>query len=457
MFIETIRSDGLAHLSYLVGSKGEAAVIDPRRDCEVYTELARSRDHRITHIFETHRNEDLLSGAAPLAERSGAAVHHGPHAAGIVAYADTVSEGDTFKIGDLRLDVLETPGHTDDSVSLALVDCTTGDDTVAVFTGDALFVGDVGRTDFYPQRREEVAGLLYDSLRKLEALGDHVVVHPAHGAGSVCGSNMADRDFSTIGYERRNNPRFARHDRAEFIRKKLAEHHEQPPYFRAMERGNLTGADAPSNLRPIPLDVHTFAALDDDTVIVDLRRASSFAGAHIPGSVALPLDMLAAYAGWLLDADAPLALVVDDARQAEESVRRLSRIGYDRITGYLATALSLWAAEGLAFSQMTAVNARTVSDRLGSSENWTLLDVRSGEEFAAQAVPGARNEYLGELPDRLDELDRSAAYTVMCGSGARATIAASLLLRSGFERVDVFLGSMGAWPQADRDDGDKKN
>jgi len=442
MFIETIRSEGLAHLSYLVGSAGEAAVIDPRRDCDVYAERARSKNHRITHIFETHRNEDLLSGAAALAATTGAPVHHGPNAAGDVVYAKTVAEGQSFEIGDLRLDVLETPGHTDDSISLAVVDRSTGDDPIAVFTGDALFVGDVGRTDFYPQRREEVAGLLHDSLRKLEALGDHVVVHPAHGAGSVCGSQMAKRDFSTIGYERRNNRRFGQRERAVFVKEKLAEHHEQPPYFRAMERGNLDGAQAPKDLRPTPLDVAAFAALDDDARIVDLRRASAFAGAHIPGSVAIPMDMLSAYAGWLLDYELPLALVVDDPREAEEAARRLSRIGYDRVVGYLAASLSAWAGADLPFNRMNVVDARVVNERLRSAGNWTLLDVRSEEEAATNPVRGARNTYLGELPQGLADLERGRAYTLMCGSGVRATIGASLLLRSGFDRVDVFFGSL---------------
>ena len=202
MFIETIKSEGLSQLSYLVGGGGKAIVIDPRRDCEIYIEKAAQLGCRITHIFETHRNEDLISGAPVLASLTGAGVYHGPNAAGKVAYANTVSEGDSYCTGEVRIDVLETPGHTDDSVSYILSDQAYGEEAVAVCTGDALFVGDVGRTDFYPERAEEVAGLLFDSLRKLLTLGDHIYVLPAHGAGSVCGDNMANRDFSSIGYER---------------------------------------------------------------------------------------------------------------------------------------------------------------------------------------------------------------------------------------------------------------
>jgi hydroxyacylglutathione hydrolase len=232
MFIEKIKSEGLAHLSYLVGDAGKAAVIDPRRDCQQYVELARSLGCRITHIFETHRNEDLVSGAAALAELTGATVHHGPKPAGEVEYAQTTKEGDSFRFGAMRLEVLETPGHTDDSLSFVIYDEGFGDEAVGVFTGDALFVGDVGRTDFYPDRAEEVAGLLFDSLQKLVGLGDQAIIYPAHGAGSVCGDNMADREFSTIGYERQSNPMLKIQDRDVFIAKKIAEHHHQPPYFR---------------------------------------------------------------------------------------------------------------------------------------------------------------------------------------------------------------------------------
>ncbi|MEX0758212.1 MAG: MBL fold metallo-hydrolase, partial [Tistlia sp.] len=244
MFVEKIKTEGLAHLSYVIGDGGEAAVVDPRRDCELYVELAHARGCRIAHVFETHRNEDLVSGAPILAAMTGAEVHHGPNPERPVVYADTVREGRRFTFGKLELAVLETPGHTDDSLSFALYDADFGSEPVGVFTGDALFIGDVGRTDFYPDRAAEVAGLLFDSLRKLEALGDQAILYPAHGAGSVCGDAMADREFSTIGYERRNNPMFALQDRDAFVEKKLNEHHYQPPYFRLMERLNMEGGEA---------------------------------------------------------------------------------------------------------------------------------------------------------------------------------------------------------------------
>lgn len=228
MLIEKIKTPGLSHLSYLVGAGGKAAVIDPRRDCEIYIEKARKEGLRITHIFETHRNEDFVSGAPILAELTGAPVFHGPHADGEVRYAKITSEGD-HAIGQLEIRVLETPGHTFDHLAYAIFDSEYVESAVGVFTGDALFVGDVGRTDFYPDRKREVAGLLYDSLRKICSLGDQAIIYPAHGAGSVCGSGMADREFSTVGHERRNNPMLQIMNRDAFIDRKVSENHYQPP------------------------------------------------------------------------------------------------------------------------------------------------------------------------------------------------------------------------------------
>ena len=450
MFIEKIKTEGLAQLSYVIGSGGQAAIVDPRRDCGIYIEIANQRGCRITHILETHRNEDLISGAPILKKQTGAIVCHGPRAAGKVVYAETVVEGDEFMLGSIRLRVLETPGHTDDSVSYVVYDTNSGDDAVAVFTGDALFVGDVGRTDFYPDRAREVAGLLYDSLGKLLDLGDQAVILPAHGAGSVCGSGMADRELSTIGYERSNNPRLGFDSRERFIDFKVDEHHEQPPYFRSMEKLNLEGATPVAEpLTPVPLAIDRLAGLADDAVFIDVRSASAYLGAHVPGSIALPTGMIAAFAGWLLDPEDELVLIAEDATQAEKAARHLARIGYDRVHGYLGPSLVEWAAKGESFGTLPVVDAASVRERLQSeADGWVLLDVREGEEVETVRIPGSRHVYVGRLPAAIDELAAGNSYTVMCGSGARATIAASLLLRAGVRQVDLFLGSMGAWQEA---------
>ena len=450
MFIEKIKSEGLAQLSWIIGSEGHAAVIDPRRDCDVYIDIAAAQGCRITHVLETHRNEDLISGAPILAERTGATVWHGPDAAGEVVYAETAREGDELLLGSVRVRVLQTPGHTDDSLSFVVYDTAFGEDAVAVFTGDALFVGDVGRTDFYPDRRREVAGLLYDSLQKLLGIGDQAVLLPAHGAGSVCGAGMADRELSTLGYERRTNPRLRFPDRESFIDFKVAEHHEQPPYFRTMEKLNLEGASpADPLLQPSALGIEELTTLAGTAVLVDVRSVSAFLGAHVPGSIAIPTHLLAAFAGWLLAPEDAIVLVAEDAAQAARSARYLTRIGFDRVLGYLEPSLVAWAAQGEGFATLPVVDAETVHSRLlEDRHDWVLLDVRDADEVNGGRIPGARHVYVGHLPGVISELDGGTAYTVMCGSGSRATIAASLLRRAGLSAVDVFLGSMAAWRTA---------
>lgn len=446
MFVEKVKTPGLAHLSYVVGSSGEAAVIDPRRDTEVYVDIALANDCRITHIFETHRNEDLISGAPVLAELTGAGVYHGPNAAGDVRYAEIVHEGAEFAVGNAKITVLETPGHTDDSLSFKLSDTEYGDDAVAVFTGDALFVGDVGRTDFYPDRAREVAGLLFDSLQKLLTLGDQAVVYPAHGAGSVCGSGMADRELSTIGFERLNNPRLRLGDRDRFIKKKLAEHHDSPPYFKRMEALNLSGVPAVRTpLTPQPLTTDAMKAVLPESVPVDVRSTSAFLGAHLPRCLSLPVGMISAFAGWVLGYDDQLVLIADDAEEAELAALHLARIGFDKVAGYLAPSLPAWAAAGESFGTLPVISAAEVKERMRSPDNWILLDVRGKDEVAAMQIEGARHVYVGALPAEVRNLPKNKRYTVMCASGARATVAASVLLQNEFDSVDLFLGSMGAW------------
>jgi hydroxyacylglutathione hydrolase len=239
MIFEKVVSAGLAHNSYMAGSGGEAAVIDPRRDIGIYLDIARRNDLRITHVFETHRNEDYLIGSLELARVTGCEIHHG--AKMDFMYGRPVREGDSFQVGSLDLRILETPGHTEESISIVLSDTEVSGTPLMVFTGDALFAGEVGRTDFYPDRKEEVAGELHDSLhRKILPLGDRVIVCPAHGGGSVCGADISDLPWTTIGYEKETNPMLLL-DRDSFIRKKLAEWHHYPAYFSRMEVQNRAG------------------------------------------------------------------------------------------------------------------------------------------------------------------------------------------------------------------------
>lgn len=447
MLLEKIKTPGLSHLSYLVGSGGQAAVIDPRRDCAIYLEKARAAGLEITHILETHRNEDLVSGAPVLAGMTGAKVLHGPNPERPIVYATTARDGDCYAIGQLGIRAMETPGHTDDHLAYALFDTAYPDKAVGVFTGDAMFVGDVGRTDFYPDRREEVAGLLFDSLRKLLALGDQTIIYPAHGAGSVCGSGMADREFSTIGHERLNNPRLQITDRDEFIRLKVNENHYQPPYFRLMERLNVEGGSAPPPvMRPRRLSL---AQLRDCKVdhLVDIREPMAYASGHLPGAMSLPVDMISAFAGWFIREGESVALIASDEDQLAAALEHLVRIALDNVVGGYVGVVPA-AAKGVTMQQTPMIDTDEVENRLGGAEGWTLLDVRDADERAKSAIDGSHHIYVGQLNDRWHELDKKRHYTLMCASGMRATVAAGWLASRGFEKLDIYLGSMGAWKAA---------
>ncbi|SHF06075.1 hydroxyacylglutathione hydrolase [Modicisalibacter ilicicola DSM 19980] len=443
MILEKIKSEGIAHLSYMVVDGNEAAVIDPRRDIEVYLDIARREGANITHVFETHRNEDYVVGSKALAQATGARVFHGQ--GGEVDHAEPVQEGQTFELGSARLSILETPGHTFDSISIVLADTAFSDEPVAVFTGDALFIGDVGRTDFYPDRREETAAKLYDSIfDKLLPLGDGVQLYPAHGAGSVCGSGMADREFSTLGYERRYNP-MLQHGRDEFIKLKRDEHHYQPPYFRKMEELNSAAPERHALPHPKALAPGQFAKrCQDGLKVLDLRTPEAFCGAHIPGSLSMPADVAPAYIGWMVSYDDELGLVIDEPGDIDESLRALYRLGYDKVSAYLTPGMTAWEASGADYAVIPTISAARLLQRYERSEDFVLLDVRAIDEYEAGHLENATHIYLGHLPERLDELPRDKPIVTFCGSGKRAAVAASLLSQHGFENVENCLGSMSA-------------
>ena len=445
MFLQKIKSDGLAHLSYVIGSGQQAAVIDPRRDIDIYLDIARKESVNITHIFETHRNEDYVIGSIPLSEKTGANIYHGN--ALDFQYGNGVQHGDQFEIGTLKLNILETPGHTFESISIAVFDTEFGDKAVGVFTGDALFIGDVGRTDFFPDQAETVAGLLYDSLfEKILPLGDQAIVYPAHGAGSVCGSGMASREFSTLGYERLYNPVLKKTDKADFIQYKTHEKHNMPPYFKKMEEFNQFGPARNTLQTYLPaLTPDQFRRQQENGMqIVDTRSPEAIAGTLIPGSIAIPLNMLPAFAGWFLSYDRPIGLVMHAVEDIDTAIRHLYRLGYDNIQGYLVSGLHEWEIKGRKFQSIPAMYAGTLAEKIENGDDFTLLDVRSEEEYQQGHLPNATNIYVGHVPDHIDELDRNKQVVTFCGSGRRAIIAASLLKAAGFDDVHDCLGSMKA-------------
>lgn len=444
MFLEIVRSEGLAHLSYVLGDGRHAAVIDPRRDCRIYMDIAYRQGSQIIHIFETHRNEDYVIGSRDLARYTGAEIYHGRALS--FGYGNPVSENDTFELGDVMLRIIETPGHTDESISIALFDRGFGDSAVAVFTGDTLFIGDVGRTDFYPDRAEEVAGLLFDSIfDKLLPLGDQTILYPAHGAGSVCGSGMASREFSTLGYERKHNPRLQM-DRKSFIRYKVEENHYKPPYFQQMEKLNQEGAEALGEIpKPPPLDADQFAdAMKSGMLVLDVRNPEAIAGALIPGSLAIPLEMVPAFAGWYLPYEHAIGFVVHDVDEVDQAVRFLVRMGYNKFAGYLDEGLHTWEISGRPYDTIPAVHANILKNRIETGADYTLLDVRSMDEVKSGRLPNSTHIYVGEVEQRIDEIPAARPVTTFCGSGQRAIIAASILKKHGFDQVEVGLGSMAA-------------
>lgn len=444
MFLEVVKSPGLAHLSYILGDAGEAAVIDPRRDHHIYLEVAAREDSRITHVFETHRNEDYVVGSTALAA-AGAEVYHGEQMD--FGYGNGVAEGDSFEVGGIILSVLHTPGHTDESISVVAYDKGfSREQPVAVFTGDALFVGEVGRTDFFPGREEEMAGLLYDSIfDKLLALGEGVILFPGHGHGSICGGNLASREVSTLGYERRNNPALRHANRRDFISHKTGEHLFLPDYFERVHALNQEGPPSLHELpEPTPLGPAAFEEAATGGLILDVRSKEAYAGAHLPGSLSIALDKVPSYAGWYLEYGRPVCLVANTAGEVATAVRYLVRLGFDDVPVCLAGGMFKWEVSGRPFGRMRAVHAEELVAMLDAGEDFMLLDVRAADEFEEGHLPTAVNIHMGELPRRLEEVPRDSRVVTFCGSGERATIAASVMLMRGYERVEACFGSMAA-------------
>lgn len=445
MYIQAVKSEIVSHTSYFVAAKAEAFVIDPRRDCSIYLEIAQQVGAKITFIFETHRNEDYVIGSVELAQHSGAKIIHGPGLAW--KYGETLVDGSEYKIGSMKVRALHTPGHSPDSSCYILYDTETGDSPFAVFTGDTLFVGDVGRTDFLGSNNTaRMSELLYDGLHgKLLALGDGIIIYPGHGAGSVCGGNLAERDISTLGAERQMN-KMLNLDREAFVKFKVEEKNETPPYFKIMEKYNLEGPPILGQTpKPRGLKPDEFKALmEKEAKIVDIRSPPSFGGAHIPGSYNLTTNRLN-NVSWVIPLDAEVLIVAEDATGVEFASRNLFRIGYDRFGGYLAGGVEAWYKEGNPLGKIDMITPSTLKTMIDTDETLQVVDVRRYNEYDEGHIPSARHIYLGRLPDRLEEIPKDKPVAVICKTGSRSSFAASILLRAGRTRVYNTLGGMDAW------------
>ncbi len=451
MILRQVTSEGLAHHSYYIGSNRAAAVIDPRRDCDVYLDLARGLDQHISVIFETHRNEDYVTGSCELAKRTGAAIYHGPMTA--FSYGARVEEGMRFTVGDLEISVLETPGHTPDSISLVVRDKKVSGDPYLVFTGDALFTGDVGRTDLFGRGKgEEAAGMLHDSIwKKILPLGDAVMLYPAHGAGSVCGADIVDHPVTTTGYEKKTNP-LLRKDREAFIEFKTREHHYVPPYFRTMEVVNQKG---PLIIGQLPdLIPYNNRQVKDLVVkgaqLLDIRAPGSFGSGYIEGSLSVWREGLSAYMGWFLDYEAPVILVDDFNLDLGPVIRQFVRLGYDNLKGYLAGGFPGWYKAGERFNRHRVWSVYDLHTAIESaSEELYLLDVRDiHNRDKAGHIAGDHHMYVGELPRNIMDLPRNANIVLYCDAGYKGCLAASFLSMHGYPRLTNILGGMAGWSAA---------
>ena len=419
MWFERIVAEGLSHNSYMIGSGGKAAVIDPRRDCGVYLILADRHDTVITHIFETHRNEDYVSGAPELAHRCNAPVYHGSRMD--FAYGNGVREGDRFTLGTLELSVIETPGHTEESITLVLVDTEVSREPYMVFSGDTLFSGDIARTDFFgPERKAEMAEKMYENItRKILPLGDGAILCPAHGAGSSCGSEIADHPFSTIGYEKRTNPVLALGKEA-FVARRTTESPYLPPYFRQMETVNREGPALLHSLpRTHPLSVAAVKSLvKSGSQIVDIRSPTAFAAGHIPGSFSIWRDGIASFAGWFLDYERPVVLVDDFSLDLQPVLRQSVRLGYDATAGWLAGGFPAWFRAAQPVGMTGTCTVQALRERLNHEKPF-LLDVRDqkNREHVGH-ISGSISVYIGELPGtcRRSQKTGRSSYTAIPGT-----------------------------------------
>lgn len=448
MILRKITSEGLAHNSYFLSAGGEAAVIDPRRDIGAYLDLALETGSRVKYIFETHRNEDYVIGSLDLADRTGAEILHGHQMD--FGYGRKVQEGDTFPVGSVDLRVIETPGHTMEHIAIVVTDRKVSPLAYAVFTGDALFAGEVGRTDFFgPEKRPVVSRMLYESIvRKILPLGDQALVLPAHGAGSVCGAEISDHEITTVGYERLSNP-LLQLSQEEFIERKVKEHLYLPPYFSTMERLNKKGAPQVHQLPE--LRAWTVAELrkaPGTAQVVDIRSPTSFAGGFVPGSLSIWKEGLPAFMGWFLNYQDPIVLVDDFNCELPAVSRHFMRLGYDNLAGYLAGGFPAWFKSAAPVARIAAWSVQELEQELGRSDLF-LLDVRAVEDVIELGViPGAHHIYIGELPGRISEVPRDSPVLVYCDGGYKGSLGASILARNGYTNVANLLGGMTAWRKA---------
>ena len=457
MYIQQLYTGCLSEAAYYIESEGEAAIIDPLRDIEEYLVLAKERKATIKYIFETHFHADFVSGHLDLAQASGAPIVYGPETeTSFPIYR--AKDGEIFKLGNLTIEVLHTPGHTLESSSYLLREANGNPH--AIFTGDTLFVGDVGRPDLSSGSlsQDTLASMLYDSLRKkIAPLPDDIIIYPAHGAGSSCGKNIGPDTYSTLGEEKKNNYALRAATKDEFIKAVTEGLNTPPQYFAVNARINKEGYESlddvmENGLKPLSLEAFKELIKDDNTICLDTRISSEFSDGFVPGSISIGLDgRFAEWAGSLLPFDKPFVLVTDPGKE-KESVVRLARVGFAQMCGYLKGGFETWKNSGERIDLIVNIDADEFAMDLPFDPKLKVVDVRRETEFADGHVAGARNIPLETLtdPGTMAEFDDADNIYIHCASGYRSVIAASLFKRQGIHNLHNITGG---WEEVKKIDG----
>lgn len=447
MYIEQLYTNCLAEAAYYIESEGEAAIIDPLRETEPYIELAKKRGASIKYVFETHFHADFVSGHIDLARKVNAPIVYGPDAD---TKYDVINAEDhqEFKLGKIKFRVLHTPGHTPESSCFLLFD-ENGKEH-AVFTGDTLFVGDVGRPDLLDgvMSKEELAGMLYHSLnKKIKTLPDAVIVYPAHGPGSACGKNIGKETFSTIGEQKKFNYALKDQTKEEFIKQVTDGILPPPAYFFEDARINKNGYESIDEVmaeNSKPLSVEAFKAeVKKGAIILDTRKADDFEKGFIPGSINIGLNgQLAVWVGTLMDIKKPLLLITEEGKESE-TVLRLARVGYENVSGYLQGGIASWKEQ---LNTVKSISAEEMKEQM--NESIEVLDVRKPGEWNTSHLKEASFVPLGDMPANLKDLDKNKRYIVHCGGGYRSMTAISIMFNHGFNNLINVYGGFGAMQKA---------
>lgn len=446
----------LAHASYLIGSEGEAVVVDPQRDVDQYIDEARRNGLTIKHVIETHLHADFVSGHRELAARTGAEIIFGEKAGATLPH-HAVTDGEEIKIGKVNLRILATPGHTPEGISVLVTDTEVSDQPQKVLTGDTLFIGDVGRPDLAGDKGytpQMMAGMMYDTLhQKLLRLPDQTEVYPAHGAGSMCGRNMSSQTSSTIGEQREFNYAVQPMSRDEFIQMMTSDLPAAPDYFSKDAEINRSGASTLASLpKPKALTAQQVSdLLAQDHVVLDVRSAEEFGAGHVPGSLNIGLGgQFAIWAGSLIPMTAPIIIIASSQEKVDEAVMRLARVGIENVVAYLGGGMDTWREAGLKVETVPQLTVDELHSLIEKQSQLQILDVRRSPEYESGHVPRALHAPLANLDQTAGHLplDPAKPTAVICAGGYRSSAATSILKQHNFTKLMNITGGTSAWIKA---------